>query len=216
VADSGHPARPDPDRRGLPSGVAAPHDRRRSPRDQDRRRPAAAGRGGPGGAGRQGRAIARHYPEVGLRQYTDLDVVVRPDEMGPARAALAGPPAGHYPVESSPTCLLRGTASVPVRKSQSRQRRPLPSGDRGMRLSPRRRPGHRWLVRSFDTSPRRHLGRLLGSPCPPGAGRCEALNDSVLGDRGRGRWNLAVSDPSCPPVQTGHHGRLSDLAVVHE
>jgi Uncharacterised nucleotidyltransferase len=30
----------------------------------------------------KGWAIARHYPEVGLRQYTDLDVVVRPGEMG--------------------------------------------------------------------------------------------------------------------------------------
>jgi hypothetical protein len=47
----------------------------------------------------KGWAIARHYPEVGLRQYTDLDVVVRPGEMGAARAALAGLPGGHYPVD---------------------------------------------------------------------------------------------------------------------
>jgi hypothetical protein len=47
----------------------------------------------------KGWAIARHYPEVGLRQYTDLDVVVRPDEMGAARAALADLPASHCPVD---------------------------------------------------------------------------------------------------------------------
>ena len=47
----------------------------------------------------KGWAIARHYPEVGLRQYTDLDLVVRPGKMEAARAALASPPALHYPVD---------------------------------------------------------------------------------------------------------------------
>ena len=95
----GTPARPDPDRRGLPSGVPAPRARGRGPRDQGRQRPAAPGRGGPGDAGRQGLGDRVPYPEVGRRQYTDLDVVIRPGEMGAARAALADLPVGHYPVD---------------------------------------------------------------------------------------------------------------------
>src|SRR5262245_10062377 len=37
----------------------------------------------------KGWAIARLYPEVGLRQYTDIDVIVRPGQMPAARACLA-------------------------------------------------------------------------------------------------------------------------------
>ena len=43
----------------------------------------------------KGRAIARHYPEVGLRPYSDIDLIVRLDELDRAREALAiGLPAG--------------------------------------------------------------------------------------------------------------------------
>jgi hypothetical protein len=37
----------------------------------------------------KGWAAARHYPEVGLRQYTDLDLLVRPTHVVAARTALA-------------------------------------------------------------------------------------------------------------------------------
>jgi len=47
----------------------------------------------------KGWAIARHYPEVGLRQYTDLDLIVRPGQSAAARAALAAPPNLDYPVD---------------------------------------------------------------------------------------------------------------------
>jgi hypothetical protein len=40
----------------------------------------------------KGWAIARLYPEVGLRPYTDIDIVVGPGELATARAALARPP----------------------------------------------------------------------------------------------------------------------------
>jgi hypothetical protein len=42
----------------------------------------------------KGWAIARAYPEPGLRPYSDLDPVVRAEEAGAARAALATPPLG--------------------------------------------------------------------------------------------------------------------------
>jgi hypothetical protein len=41
----------------------------------------------------KGWAIARRYPEVGLRPHSDLDLIVRPGEAKAARAALAAPPA---------------------------------------------------------------------------------------------------------------------------
>lgn len=41
----------------------------------------------------KGWAVARLYPEVGLRPYTDLDLIVRPSEMATARAILREPPA---------------------------------------------------------------------------------------------------------------------------
>jgi hypothetical protein len=47
----------------------------------------------------KGWAIARQYPEVGLRPYTDLDLVVRPGQTATARAALAAPPINNYPVD---------------------------------------------------------------------------------------------------------------------
>ena len=47
----------------------------------------------------KGWAIARHYPEVGLRPYTDLDLIVRPGQAGAARAALAAPPPVAVPVD---------------------------------------------------------------------------------------------------------------------
>jgi hypothetical protein len=40
----------------------------------------------------KGWAIARRYPEVGLRPYSDLDLIVRPGEAEAARAALMVPP----------------------------------------------------------------------------------------------------------------------------
>jgi hypothetical protein len=44
----------------------------------------------------KGWAIARRYPEIGLRHYSDLDLVVRPSVSAAAHAALAGPsPLGH-------------------------------------------------------------------------------------------------------------------------
>ena len=42
----------------------------------------------------KGWAIARHYPEAGLRPYSDIDLIVRPDEYDRARSALAGIPDG--------------------------------------------------------------------------------------------------------------------------
>jgi hypothetical protein len=43
----------------------------------------------------KGWAIARHYPEPGLRPYSDIDLIVRPEERDRARRALAAlPPAG--------------------------------------------------------------------------------------------------------------------------
>ena len=43
----------------------------------------------------KGWAIARHYAEPGLRPYSDIDLIVRPEECDRARAALAAiPPAG--------------------------------------------------------------------------------------------------------------------------
>jgi hypothetical protein len=47
----------------------------------------------------KGWAIARHYPEVGLRPYTDLDLIVRPGQAGAVRAALAAPPRVEVPVD---------------------------------------------------------------------------------------------------------------------
>lgn len=41
----------------------------------------------------KGWAVARLYPEAGLRPYSDLDVVVRPGQAQAARAALTRPPA---------------------------------------------------------------------------------------------------------------------------
>ena len=37
----------------------------------------------------KGWAVARHYPEVGVRQYTDLDLMIRPGQIDAARAGLA-------------------------------------------------------------------------------------------------------------------------------
>lgn len=47
----------------------------------------------------KGWAIARQYPEVGLRPYTDLDLVIRPGMLARARAALHDAPAPRYPVD---------------------------------------------------------------------------------------------------------------------
>jgi Uncharacterised nucleotidyltransferase len=47
----------------------------------------------------KGWAVARHYPEVGLRSYTDLDLIVPPGRGPVARAALTGPPDLGYPVD---------------------------------------------------------------------------------------------------------------------
>jgi Uncharacterised nucleotidyltransferase len=47
----------------------------------------------------KGWAVARHYPEVGLRSYTDLDLIVPPGRAAAAQAALAGPPDLGYPVD---------------------------------------------------------------------------------------------------------------------
>lgn len=47
----------------------------------------------------KGWGIARHYPEVGLRQYTDLDLIIRPGQSAVARVALGRPPDLDYPVD---------------------------------------------------------------------------------------------------------------------
>jgi hypothetical protein len=47
----------------------------------------------------KGWAIARHYPEVGLRPYSDLDLIVRPGQMTRARAALVVPAGRDYAVD---------------------------------------------------------------------------------------------------------------------
>jgi hypothetical protein len=47
----------------------------------------------------KGWAMARQYPEVGLRPYTDLDLIVRPGQWGAARAALGALPSLDYPVD---------------------------------------------------------------------------------------------------------------------
>ena len=47
----------------------------------------------------KGWAMARQYPEVGLRPYTDLDLIVRPGALAAARAALTAHPAPGYPVD---------------------------------------------------------------------------------------------------------------------
>lgn len=41
----------------------------------------------------KGWAIARLYPGAGLRPYTNLDLIVRPSELGAARGNLWKPPA---------------------------------------------------------------------------------------------------------------------------
>jgi Uncharacterised nucleotidyltransferase len=47
----------------------------------------------------KGWAMARQYPEVGLRPYTDLDLIIRPGQRVAAEAALAARPALDYPVD---------------------------------------------------------------------------------------------------------------------
>jgi hypothetical protein len=47
----------------------------------------------------KGWAIARHYPEVGLRHYTDLDLIVPPGHSAAARMALGAPPPLDHPVD---------------------------------------------------------------------------------------------------------------------
>ena len=47
----------------------------------------------------KGWAIARHYPEPGLRPYSDIDLIVRPEEYDRARAALAASPSAGLPVD---------------------------------------------------------------------------------------------------------------------
>ena len=47
----------------------------------------------------KGWAIARRYPELGLRQYTDVDLVLRPGVGAAARAALAVPAPLDHPVD---------------------------------------------------------------------------------------------------------------------
>jgi Uncharacterised nucleotidyltransferase len=47
----------------------------------------------------KGWAAARHYSEAGLRQYTDLDLLIRPDQVRTAQAVLALPPRIDYPVD---------------------------------------------------------------------------------------------------------------------
>jgi len=47
----------------------------------------------------KGWAMARRYPEVGLRSYTDLDLIIRPGQAEAAKVALAVPPALEDPVD---------------------------------------------------------------------------------------------------------------------
>lgn len=47
----------------------------------------------------KGWAIARHYPELGLRPYSDIDLIVSPDEGDRARAALAAASPARLPID---------------------------------------------------------------------------------------------------------------------
>jgi putative nucleotidyltransferase-like protein len=47
----------------------------------------------------KGWGIARHYPEVGLRPYTDIDLILRPGQAEAARSALAAAPGIRCPVD---------------------------------------------------------------------------------------------------------------------
>ena len=47
----------------------------------------------------KGWGIARRYPEIGLRPYSDIDLIVRPGQAEAARSALAAPPALRCPVD---------------------------------------------------------------------------------------------------------------------
>jgi hypothetical protein len=47
----------------------------------------------------KGWAIARRYPEIGLRSYSDLDLIIRSEDGEAARAALMAPPALEGPVD---------------------------------------------------------------------------------------------------------------------
>jgi hypothetical protein len=47
----------------------------------------------------KGWAIARHYPESGLRPYSDIDLIVRPDEWDRARTALASETRPGLPID---------------------------------------------------------------------------------------------------------------------
>jgi hypothetical protein len=60
----------------------------------------------------KGWAIARHYPEPGLRPYSDLDLVIRPRDHGRARAALSTAPWSGVRIDlhAGPDHLLRGRA----------------------------------------------------------------------------------------------------------
>jgi hypothetical protein len=47
----------------------------------------------------KGWAIARHYPEAGLRPYSDIDLIVRPDECARARAAVTPDSLAGLPID---------------------------------------------------------------------------------------------------------------------
>jgi hypothetical protein len=47
----------------------------------------------------KGWGIARHYPEVGLRPYTDIDLILRPGQAEAARSTLAAAPGIGCPVD---------------------------------------------------------------------------------------------------------------------
>jgi hypothetical protein len=67
----------------------------------------------------KGWAIARHYPEPGLRPYSDIDLIVCPDECDRARAALAA--AGIPP--GLPIDWHAGTAQLDMRSFEELQAR---------------------------------------------------------------------------------------------
>jgi hypothetical protein len=60
----------------------------------------------------KGWAIARQYPEVGLRPYSDVDLVVRPGQMAAARAAVLAPASLDDVVDSYPVDLHDGPARL--------------------------------------------------------------------------------------------------------
>src|SRR5262249_11509098 len=147
----------------------------------------------------KGWAIARRYPEAGLRPYTDLDLIVRPGQLLAARAALATLRSLAYRVD-----LPHGPSNPPPPRFTT----PPNPARRAGRLAPG--PG--------GSSPDPRASRA--SPCPvpaelarrPGGGRREPAPDVRLGalprlrspPGGLGRLHGGAHAPAARRHHRGH------------